>query len=213
MQDLSLSAGRLDRRSWYLERAEKVFLEKGFAATTMATIATHLGVAKGTLYNYFLSKEDLFIAIVERHCDYLSQALSTARWGMKSFEETLNELGKGYVGFVYSDEQVAWHRMIVGIVVKMPRIGSVFYERALMVAERAIVSVLEGAQESKLLKFDDSTRAARHFIALCSSSFEHVRCFDVMPYLDKQKIEAEVSCAVGVFLAAYRNNDIESLIS
>lgn len=41
-----------------------VFAQNGFAATRMADVATRAGVAKGTLYLYFPTKEDLFVAVV-----------------------------------------------------------------------------------------------------------------------------------------------------
>lgn len=45
--------------------AADVFTKKGFHATRMQEIATSAGVAKGTLYEYFATKEDLFLAIYD----------------------------------------------------------------------------------------------------------------------------------------------------
>src|SRR5258708_22025925 len=62
---------RLDRdarREAILDVAQDVFLEEGFANASMSTIAARLGGSKGTLYNYFKSKDDLFNAYVERRC-------------------------------------------------------------------------------------------------------------------------------------------------
>ena len=56
---------RLDRdarRELILDVAQDVFLEEGFAAASMSTIAARLGGSKGTLYNYFRSKDELFAA-------------------------------------------------------------------------------------------------------------------------------------------------------
>ena len=41
-----------------------LFTEKGFAATRMQDVAARAGVAKGTLYLYFPTKEELFFAVV-----------------------------------------------------------------------------------------------------------------------------------------------------
>ena len=43
-----------------LAAAEKVFNGSGYAATTMEMVAVEAGISKGSLYNYFQSKEDLF---------------------------------------------------------------------------------------------------------------------------------------------------------
>ncbi len=43
--------------------AEKVFDEFGYAQATMDNVATQAGLSKGTIYNYFPSKSDLFRAV------------------------------------------------------------------------------------------------------------------------------------------------------
>jgi AcrR family transcriptional regulator len=48
-----------------IQAAARVFAEKGFARTVMADIANQAGIGKGTLYEYFDSKEDLFFAVFE----------------------------------------------------------------------------------------------------------------------------------------------------
>ena len=47
-----------------LAAALESFVERGFAATRMEDVAKRAGVAKGTLYSYFSSKNDLFKAVV-----------------------------------------------------------------------------------------------------------------------------------------------------
>lgn len=48
-----------------LDAALEVFCEKGFAAARMDDIAARAGVAKGTLYLYFPSKDEIFRALVK----------------------------------------------------------------------------------------------------------------------------------------------------
>jgi AcrR family transcriptional regulator len=54
------------RRDQLLEAAEKLFAEKGYAETTVLDIAEAAGVAKGTFYLYFPSKEHCVSALKER---------------------------------------------------------------------------------------------------------------------------------------------------
>jgi AcrR family transcriptional regulator len=56
--------GKLERRRRILQAARKVFARGGYAATRMSDIATAAGVGKGTLYEYFKGKEDLFCTLV-----------------------------------------------------------------------------------------------------------------------------------------------------
>ena len=48
------------RREDILAAAEKVFEANGYAAATVDAVAAAAGVAKGSIYNYFKSKQDLF---------------------------------------------------------------------------------------------------------------------------------------------------------
>jgi AcrR family transcriptional regulator len=59
---------RQDKKDWtrksILEAAKSVFLERGYAQTTMAKIAQTARVSKGAIYLYFPSKDDLFLALL-----------------------------------------------------------------------------------------------------------------------------------------------------
>ncbi len=60
-----------DHKVQILEAAEKTFAKKGFYVTTMEEIAHQAQLAKGTIYLYFDSKEDLFFSVTERKLDIL----------------------------------------------------------------------------------------------------------------------------------------------
>jgi AcrR family transcriptional regulator len=54
------------RCSEILEAARKTFAAHGFAATTMDAIAEQAHIAKGTLYLYFPSKRDIYLAALRQ---------------------------------------------------------------------------------------------------------------------------------------------------
>lgn len=53
------------RRNQILTGAAQVFAEKGFHKATTREIAQAAGVSEGTIYNYFATKRDLLVAMVE----------------------------------------------------------------------------------------------------------------------------------------------------
>jgi len=55
-----------ERREQILEAAFRLWTGHGFEATTLDAIAREAGIAKGTVYLYFATKEDLLAAAVER---------------------------------------------------------------------------------------------------------------------------------------------------
>jgi|JI10StandDraft_1071094.scaffolds.fasta_scaffold01893_28 AcrR family transcriptional regulator len=54
-----------ERRSEIIKTARDLFLTKDYEKTTMQDFMNHLGIAKGTIYHYFNSKEELLEAVVE----------------------------------------------------------------------------------------------------------------------------------------------------
>lgn len=54
-----------DRRSEIIKAARKLFQEKEYHKATMQDVMNRLGIAKGTIYHYFKSKEDILEAVIE----------------------------------------------------------------------------------------------------------------------------------------------------
>lgn len=63
------------RRNAILDAAETVYLGQGGRELNMAEVAAVAGLAKGTLYLYFPGKEELLLALHERHAEGYFQAL------------------------------------------------------------------------------------------------------------------------------------------
>lgn len=72
--------GQRDHLTQVLRAAEKLFAKRGFYPTTIDDIAKEAKLAKGTIYLYFDSKEDLFFSAIERKLDAL---LSKIEKGVK----------------------------------------------------------------------------------------------------------------------------------
>ncbi len=53
------------KRTILVQAAAEVFARQGFAATRVSDISQCAGVGKGTVYEYFSSKEELFFAVFE----------------------------------------------------------------------------------------------------------------------------------------------------
>lgn len=85
---------RQKRSELILEVAEELLLKKGYANASMDEIAAHAGVAKGTLYQHFLTKEDLFFALFEkaliRFEQVVQQAVDSSRNARQKLESILS---------------------------------------------------------------------------------------------------------------------------
>lgn len=67
-----------DKRARILEAAVKVFAERGFHTATVAEIARAAGVADGTIYLYFKSKDDLLLRLFDEKMTELVEEARTA---------------------------------------------------------------------------------------------------------------------------------------
>lgn len=63
------TAARLERRAAILEAAQGCFVRKGFHATSTAEISQAAGISVAGLYQYFPSKDDLIVALVEHELE------------------------------------------------------------------------------------------------------------------------------------------------
>lgn len=54
------------KRQEILQSALVCFAKKGFEASTVDDIVSHSGMSKGAIYNYFKSKDEIYLALMER---------------------------------------------------------------------------------------------------------------------------------------------------
>lgn len=69
---------RRARRNQLLGAAQEVFVAQGYHAAAMDDIAERAGVSKPVLYQHFPGKLDLYLALLDQHCESLLQAVRTA---------------------------------------------------------------------------------------------------------------------------------------
>jgi TetR/AcrR family fatty acid metabolism transcriptional regulator len=83
------AGSKQNKREAILEAAVRTFAEKGYFASRMHDVARAAGVADGTLYLYFASKESLLTAILEEYARaFVERAERDAR-GLPSPQEQL----------------------------------------------------------------------------------------------------------------------------
>jgi AcrR family transcriptional regulator len=194
---------RDNRREAILDVAREVFLAEGYAAASMSTIAAKLGGSKGTLYNYFSSKDELFGAIVSRHCMWQREAMFAILVDGLDVATALGAVGRNYLRLVLSDYSLSMFRLVVAESARDPQIGKIFYESGPIPGVARLTGYLKDASQRGALNIDDPETAAHMFIALCQNRLMKMRLCSYAPEPSKKLIESEVSKAVAVFLRAF----------
>jgi len=203
MQDVKPRLDRDARREAILDVASDVFLEEGYANASMSTIAARLGGSKGTLYNYFKNKEELFAGYVVRHCAWQRDAMFEIEAELGDIREALIKTGRIYLSIVLSDFSMANFRVIVAEAQRTPEIGQAFFEAGPRSGAKLLGATLQKAVDSGQLKIDDPVHAAQQFIGLCQNRLLKARLCNAMAEPTPEEIDREVLPAVRVFLAAY----------
>jgi len=91
------------RRAEILDAATAVFSKCGFAAADVQEIADKTGVGKGTIYRYFRSKEELFLAAVDHGMRNLKLAVDAAA---ASAKQPLDRISEGVLAYLtFFDER------------------------------------------------------------------------------------------------------------
>jgi AcrR family transcriptional regulator len=66
-----------ERKAEIMDTAERLFETKGYEETSVNDILQEIGIAKGTFYYYFKSKDEIMDAVIERNIDRQIQGLIT----------------------------------------------------------------------------------------------------------------------------------------
>ena len=94
-----------DKRERILAAAERIFARHGSFAARVSEVAKEAGVADGTIYLYFKSKDDLLISVFENRMAHVNDQLRTAIADLPPGEQ-LRAFIRAYLRMV-SDEPAA----------------------------------------------------------------------------------------------------------
>ena len=87
------------RREEIIDAAQRVFFQKGLTVATMDEIAEAAELSKGTLYLYYKSKEDLYLAVMLRGMDILYEMFIAVLSESRTTIEAIANLGEAYYDF------------------------------------------------------------------------------------------------------------------
>ncbi len=141
-----------ERELQILEVAKVVFAEQGFHKATVDEIASRAGVAKGTVYLYFKSKDELFLKTLEFVFNEMMESVQVP-------EEIQDPLERLKIGIRRYLEYLEEHKRLFGIIlhdrVSSVRIPARSQERKLEIykaLEQRIIALMKKCIEAGYLK-------------------------------------------------------------
>lgn len=204
MIDAKPKLDRDARREAILDVAAEVFLEEGFDAASMSTIAAKVGGSKSTLYNYFKSKEEIFQAHIERYCGWQgAEMFQLLDDEVDDVRAALTRLGRRYVTNVMSDRNMRHFRLIATAAERSPDLGRTFYEAGPLRGARLLGGFLARMKLEGRIDVVDPIAAGHQFIGLCQNRMLKARLVNYIGQPTPDEVDAEVEAAVSTFMAAF----------
>jgi AcrR family transcriptional regulator len=157
------------KRRQITDAAYRLFRSNGFEKTTMAQVAAAVGGSKATIYNYFSSKEDLFVECVTSICDdYLAAAFAGLKDPKADLSAALLSLSKATPRSTCTPEMVAARRLLIAQADRSGT-GGLFYRKTMQYIEE-LAAFLGRAMDSGGLRKDDPLLAAQQLRALVEAA-------------------------------------------
>ncbi len=101
---------KAENRQAILDAAREVFAELGYGETTVRDIIRRTGLASGTFYNYFKSKEEVFQALMDASALRIRPRIRAERIRATNFEQFV--AGTFYAYFEYLSLDQPMHRVM-----------------------------------------------------------------------------------------------------
>ncbi len=191
------------KESQILNGAARVFERDGYEGASMSRIAAEAGVSKGTLYNYFTSKAELFAAYIHRDC---------ARWIALVFddldpatpaEDALRQVGRRMFAMLLSEPALVMYRMVVAEAQKFPELAQSFYREGPARSVGHLAEFIRRTAAEGRLRVDDPDFAAEQFLALIQTHLSMKRRLHLIGMPSEEEIEHVVDGAVHLFMKTY----------
>jgi len=159
---------RVSRLDAITNAAKTVFAEKDFAKATISEIASLAGVADGTIYEYFQSKEDILLSIATNQLHtYLEQVAGA--FDIKSPDRKLRRLIKYHFSSFLSD------REFLKVFLLRLQINEKFFASKAFAGFRGYCGLIEGViEEGKAAGVFRSTVNSRVFRNMFLGAFIHM---------------------------------------
>jgi len=87
---------RAERREQILDGARRCFAEHGYEGATVARLEAEIGLSRGAIFNYFASKEDLFVELAVQDTARLSDVWVNE--GLEGVVRDVLELDPAWIG-------------------------------------------------------------------------------------------------------------------
>jgi AcrR family transcriptional regulator len=192
-----------ERHAAFLAAATEVFLELGFAKTTLDEVIRRSGGSRATLYGRFGSKERLFAAIIAAKRSQIVAALEAMPVGGE-VEDVLKRFAAAYMQELMAPEGLALYRVVIGESSRFPGLGASVFRTGPEAAANRLAAYLSEQSQSGALNLRDPDTSARQFLQIVKGDLHERALMQPDRVPGKGEITRCINTAVTIFLNGAR---------
>lgn len=188
--------------------ALKVFLEHGYANTSIDMILAEAVVSRQTLYRYFKGKEPLFLAVV---ADILNDVLAAITDAMREaglehsddLEADLVQVGRAWLRIMLQPDVLALRRLVIGEAARLPHLAAAWDERGPGQVRTILEPCFRTLAERGLMTLDQDPRLTVAFYARTMIIPVEIAMLNIDFVPSQDVIDTYTRGGVKMFLARY----------
>lgn len=187
-----------------VKAAIAVFLQNGYARTSMDKVAQVAGISKVTLYNHFKDKKQLFENVMTMHCQTFTDRKKSIEFDPDvSSKEALTAFGHRMVTILLDKKSLDLMRLVIAESGQNSDLAETIWPQGKMPLLEEFREYAQAACAAKRLKIKNVERAARQFAGLIKENLVWPRLMGVPTSKDSADRDGVIADAVAMFLARY----------
>ena len=152
---MNIKTHRLNSKSQITKAALDLFIRKGIKASTTKEIARKAGIAEGTIYRHFKSKNDIASELFLSYMTVFKARLSEAEEKFNEPRESIKEMIDAFFHFA-RNEPKAYNYIMAGHYSELPKMSSDF----LKPKDVFVNAIKKGIAKGDFAKMDENLAAA-----------------------------------------------------
>lgn len=189
------------RRERLLDAARDIFLEQGYAGTSVNEVVARAGGSLATLYKQFGNKEGLFTAAMERHIGSAWAVLEEGRRDRQAPEQVLYELGSRMLMLIFNPGVIRLVRGLAFEAERAPELGELFLTRGPDQTRQALANYLGDQVTSGRLYLENPREAAGIFMGMLIGEWHIDALLGRNLEIDEARCRARSRRCVDIFLS------------
>ena len=195
----------IERDQRLIEVATRLFLDRGYDATSLDAVAEAARVSKPTVYSRYGDKRGLFAEVLRREIDRWLAPLSEAaevqltRSSDISVEQRLIEVGREMLNFTCGPDAVAFSRMMTSQAINFPDIAKLGKEEGWLKAVSTTARFFDHLVAQGAMDVEDTGIAAEVFLDVVVGHTHRMATFGTP--LEMKSAEKRMRSAIRLFLA------------